>query len=128
MSRELDEVNQEYAQGKLEKIKEDLELFIKSHKEPIKAVSARLKVNLDIALRFYILHKRTINTKKENLDQICEMKKEIWYRHEEDSSKPENEIIADWTRKHAAGWRDHRIIQILFVYLQDKDKYLALLT
>ena len=127
MQRELEELSEEYASGKLDKIKGDLEMFIKSHKAPIKQFTAQHSLNLDIGLRWYIFRKKTINSKQENLDQIDEIQKELWYRHEEDPSKPDFAIWQDWMQKHAAGWRDHRVLQIIYVYLQDKERYLALL-
>ncbi len=127
MPRELEELKQEYAEGRLDGIKECLELFIRRYKEPIKKFSEQHKLSIDLGLRCYIILGRTIDTRKENLDQLEEIKKELWYRREEKSDLPESAIIKDWTEKHAAGWRDHRVMQIIYVYLQDKERYLALL-
>jgi len=127
MPKELEELKQEYAEGKLEGIKDGLESFIRRYKAPIKQFSEQHKLSIDLGLRCYILLGRSIDTRKENLDQLEEIKKELWYRREENSALPESKIIKDWTEKYAAGWRDHRVMQIIYVYLQDKEKYLALL-
>lgn len=124
---ELDEVKQEYAAGKLDKIKPDLEAFIKKNDLEIQRFSAKRKIPVDIGLRLYIVLNKTINSPREYLDQAEEMKKELWYRHEENPAIPDSNILLDWVMKHAAGWRSHRVLQIIYVYHMEKEKYLKLL-
>jgi hypothetical protein len=130
---ELDELEQEYLDGKLDHIKSDLEAFVKKNDMEIQRFIQKLnskmhhKISIDQGLRWYLVLSQTINTTSESKDQIEEIQREIWYRCEEGTKKPKDEIAMDWIAKHAAGWRDHRILQVIYVYMQEKEKYLALL-
>jgi DNA polymerase/3'-5' exonuclease PolX len=130
---EFDELKQEYESGKLDHIKRDLEGFIKKHDIEIKRFVQKLnskmhhKISIDQGLRWYLIFSQTINTTSESKDQLEEIKREIWYRCEEGVKKPVDEIAKDWIAKHAAGWRDHRILQTIYAYTQESEKYLALL-
>lgn len=130
---EFDELKQEYASGRLDHIKRDLESFIKKNDLEIVRFVQNLnskmhhKISTDQGLRWYLLLSQTINTASESKDQIEEIQKEIWYRCEEGVKKPRDEIAKDWIAKHAAGWRDHRILQIIYAYAQESEKYLKLL-
>ena len=124
---EFDELKQEYESGKLDKIKGDLESFIKQRDLEIKRFSAKLNIPIDVGLRWYVILSKTVNTANENLDQIAEMKKEIWYRREEGAKRPTEEIVKEWIIKHSDGWRSHRTMQVIYVYMQDRERYLSLL-
>jgi hypothetical protein len=129
---ELDEIRQEYSEGKLDHIKPDLKRFLKVHKKYILEYYENSKkkftdgFTLDHAVRHYICRHQTINHAKESRDQVAEIEREIRYRHEEDPNIPQLRIILDWTAKHAKGWRGHRVMQIIYVYVQDKDRYIEL--
>lgn len=130
---EFDELEQEYKSGKLDKIKSDLEAFIKKYDMEIKRFVQKInsemhhKISIDQGIRWYLTLNQSINLTNESKDQIEEIKKEIWYRREEHSQKPEEEIAKDWIKKHARGWRSHRILQTVYAYSQEKEKYLKLL-
>lgn len=130
---EFDELVQEYGQGKLDPIKKDLESFIKKNdleiQRFIQKVNSKLyyKISVDQGIRWYLTLSQSINLATESKAQIEEIQREIWYRREEHSQKPVEEIAIDWIKKHAAGWRNHRALQIVYVYSQEKEKYLKLL-
>ncbi len=130
---EFDELEQEYKSGKLDQIKSDLEAFIKKHDMEIKRFVQKLnskmhhKISIDQGIRWYLTLNQSINHTNESKDQVEEIKKEIWYRCEEGVKKPIEEIAKDWIAKHAAGWRNHRILQTIYVYARESEKYLALL-
>ncbi|MEM4263332.1 MAG: hypothetical protein QW666_00355 [Candidatus Woesearchaeota archaeon] len=124
---ELDELKQEYATGKLEHIKKDLETFIKKNDLEIIRFCSKSNIPLDIGLRWYIILSKTINIANENMDQLEEMKKEVWYRREEGSRRKTEEIMIDWIKKHSGGWRSHRMLQVVYVYHMEKERYLKFL-
>jgi len=130
---EFDELEQEYKSGKLDQIKSDLEAFIKKNdleiQRFIQKVNSKLhyKISVDQGIRWYFTLSQSINPATESKDQVEEIQREIWYRREEHSKKPIEEIAIDWIKKHASGWRSHRALQIVYVYARESEKYLALL-
>ncbi len=132
--KELDELKQEYQQGKLKHLETELEEFIKKHETEIKRFTEYFntqlyhKINIDTGLRWYLTLQKSFNLKNEMNEQLEEIKKEIWYRKQEKIELKPDDIAKNWVLKHSAGWRDHRVLQIVYVYLQDKEKYLKLFT
>jgi hypothetical protein len=124
----IETIAEEYQQGKLENVKKDLEFFIKHHKKKIKLFCKKYNLDLNAGLRVYISYIKTIHSPGEMTDQTEEIKREVWYRREEGSKKTTNEIFLDWIMKHSDGWRSHRLLQIIYVFTQEKEKYLAFLT
>jgi hypothetical protein len=133
--KELKEIQQKYERGELDHIKKDLEKFIIAHKHEIKKYKEKLKkypslasINDEIALKLYILQHRTINPPREMQEQLEEIKKETWIEGEKTKKTPDEEKVAiEWAKKYAPGWRCHRVTTIIFVFEQDKKRYLSLL-
>jgi len=57
-----------------------------------------------------------------------EIEKEKWIRGVREHRSPNPEDVArDWARLYSPSWRQHRILSIIYVFEQEKEKYLKLL-
>jgi hypothetical protein len=130
---ELDDIREQYEQGRLESLKDDLERFLCNHRDRIRAFAAEqvargLEIPADSVVKFYILRQRSINPRREIQDQLEEIQREKWIRGIQSGCAPDaQEVAADWARKFSAPWREHRLTTIVYVFERDKDRYLKLL-
>ncbi len=132
---ELDELKKEWDAGRLAPISRDLVEFVRNHRADIleyrdshlkKLKGARLSD--DLAIRMYILQVRSIAPQGEIKDQLKEIEQEIWYRGERGAGEiNRQEIAREWCMRHAPGWRDHRVMAIVFVLEKMKEQLLAIL-
>lgn len=130
---ELEEIEQKYRRGELDPIKEDLERFLVAHREKIAACRAEQEgkgnpLPDDALVKYYILRHRSINPRREIADQLDEIQKEKWIRGVHSGCPPDPQAVAeDWARQYSDGWRKHRLNEIIFVFEQEKERYLRLL-
>jgi hypothetical protein len=132
---ELDELKTEWESGRLAAIARDLVEFVRNHRLDILDYrEAHLKklrgaqVTDDLAIRMYILQVRSISPQGEIRDQLKEIEQEVWYRGERGEGQMDRQQIArEWCMRHAPGWRDHRVMAIVFVLEKIKDQLLAIL-
>jgi hypothetical protein len=129
---ELEEIQQKFESGRLEPIKRDLDHFIRTHWEQIEAFrhEKSLKGQLlpdDVAIKFYVLRHRSINPESEIREQLEEIQREKWIRGVQLGRPPdEQEVAIEWTLKHSAGWRAHRVTTIIYCIDREKDRYVAI--
>jgi hypothetical protein len=132
---EIEQIRQEYEEGKLEQIKKDLQEFILKHRQDIKAlreskaISKRLgELPYDMIIKFLILKERSINPVQEIKEQLSEIEKEKWIRGIQLGYSPDpHQVALEWARLYSPGWRDHRVLSIIYVFEREKQRYLALL-
>lgn len=131
---ELEEIRSKYEAGQLDQIKSDLERFISAHSSEIecfKEEQGRRGVpNLsdETAIKFFIIHRRSINPAREIEEQLGEIEREKWIRGIATGCAPDAQQVAlDWARKYSAGWRAHRVTSIIYCFDRDKERYLNIL-
>ena len=132
---ELEELKTEWEKGRLASIARDLLEFVRNHRADILEYREKHLKKLrgvqpsdDLALRQYILQVRSISPQGEIKDQLKEIESEIWYRGENEGGQVNRQDVArEWCMRHAPGWRDHRVMAIIFVLDKMKDELLAIL-
>jgi hypothetical protein len=130
---ELDEIREKYESGKLDSIKEDLERFLDAHRLEIAACRAEqelrgVPVDLESAVKLFILRHRSINPARDISEQLEEILKEKWIRGIRTGCAPDAQKVAlEWAQCHSAGWRQHRLTTIVYVFERDKQRYLGIL-
>lgn len=131
---EIDELDRDYAAGKFAKILKDLESFVKNNRDNILKFKDRLSklkgsaLQDDFVLKMYIMQIRSINPSEEIRAQLGEIEREIWIRGETMGKEPDRKLIArEWCQRHAPGWRDHRVMEIIYVVDRNRDLLIRLL-
>lgn len=131
---ELEQLAREFDGGALDALKGDLEAFLRRNAEEIRRLrdeyfgAGGVPPTADeVAVKMFILKSRSINPTREILDQIEEINREKWIRGVHEGCPPDPQAVAqDWARLYSPGWRDHRVMAIIYVFERDKDKYLSL--
>jgi hypothetical protein len=131
---EAEELRSEYSAGKLDGIKRDLSSFLVNNREAIakfKEEAAKMRRGIvadDTAIKLFILQLRSINPTDEIKSQLKEVENEIWYSAEKQrDAQPDRIAVArEWCRRHAPGWRDHRVMAIIYVFDVNKEHYLRI--
>jgi hypothetical protein len=132
---ELEELKTEWEKGRLAPIARDLLEFVRNHRADILEYREKhlkklrgVKLSDDLTLKQYILQVRSISPQGEIKDQLKEIEQEIWYRGENEGGQVNRQDVArEWCMRHAPGWRDHRVMAIIFVLDKMKDELLAIL-
>ena len=132
---EINELEADWNAGKLECLVRDLGQFIIANRREIleykqRALGKLRKVPLsdDLAIRMYILQIRSISPQGEIRDQLVEIEREIWIRGEHtDGTVDRQQVAREWCQRHAPGWRDHRVMAIVYVFEKKKDDFVRLL-
>lgn len=132
---EIEELKADWNSGKLSQIARDLIEFVKNHRNDIidyrdheLAKLRGVSVSDDLAVRMYILQIRSISPQGEIKDQLKEIEAEVWYRGENVGGQVDRQQVArEWCLRHAPGWRDHRVMAIIFVLEKIKDQIIAIL-
>jgi len=131
---EIDEIRRKYESGQLDVIREDLERFLRAHREQIlrfrdsRRTSPSLGLSDELAVKLYILRQRSINPKREIEEQLQEIHREKWIRGIQMGQPPDAEQVAsEWARLYSAGWRSHRVLSIVYVFEREKERFLRLL-
>jgi len=132
---EIEELRTDWEAGKLSQVARDLIEFVRNHRQDI--IDYRdnqlrklrgASISDDLALRMYVLQIRSISPQGEIKDQLREIEQEIWYRGEQaDGRVDRQEVAREWCLRHAPGWRDHRVMAIVFVLDKIKEELLAIL-
>ena len=132
---ELENLGREYEGGKLDAIKSDLDGFLRRYAADVRRLrddyfgAADVPPTADeVAIKMFILKSRSINPTREILDQMDEINREKWIRGIQAGCAPDAAAVAqDWARLYSPGWRDHRVMAIIFVFERDKQRYLDIL-
>ena len=131
---ELEEIRRKYDSGELEPIKEDLARYLVAHRAEIAAWRAQQELTGTAlpdgdAVKLFILRHRSINPQREIREQLEEIQKEKWIRGVRAGSPPDPQQVAlEWARVHSVSWREHRLTTIVYVFEQEKERYLKLLS
>lgn len=126
---ELDKIKSSYASGELEPILKQLEVFITCHREQILRFKVQeemhWKKSLDLAtaVKLFILHVRSIDSRAEMLDQITEINKTIGGGFAD--LQEQNDSCFAWVQKNAPIWRAFRVLAIIYVFDQNWEKLIA---
>ena len=130
---ELHELGREYGAGNLGTVERDLESFILRNRVEILRFRDQLArknpaVTDEVACKLYILQIRTLNPVAEIRDQLREIEAECWIRGEKAGTQISRDDVAnEWCRRHAPGWRDHRVLAIVYVFERCKERLVPLL-
>lgn len=130
---ELQDLEREYDSGKLGMIERDLESFILRNRQEILRFRDQLArknaaVTDEVACKLYILQIRTLNPVAEIRDQLKEIEVECWIRGEREGKPVSRDQVAnEWCRRHAPGWRDHRVLAIVYCFERCKERLVPLL-
>ncbi len=130
---EIQDLAREYGDGKYRSVERDLEAFVSRYREEIlgyRDVLARRHptVTDESAIKLYIQRIKTLNPAAEIRDQIDEIRAECWIRGEKQGGPVSLEEVArDWARCYSPGWRDHRVLVIVYCVERIKDRLLPLL-
>lgn len=130
---ELHDLGKEYGTGKFGVVERDLEVFLIRNREEIlrfKATLARKNpaVTDEVAVKWYLLQLRTLNPVAEIRDQLREIEEECWIRAEKAGGGiSRDEVAREWCARHAPGWRDHRVMAIIYCFERCKERLLPLL-
>lgn len=135
MTTELDRLREEFADGKYTSIPGDLEAFIEKNRPGIRRfrdeVLGRMPgvVPTDaLAIKWYVLQIRSINPVHEIKEELGEIEQEIWIQGEQNRRTPDRlKVAREWCARHAPGWRDHRVLAIIYVLERDLDRYVDIL-
>lgn len=130
---ELEDIRRRYEAGELDAIREDLERFIRAHREQIvsfQQMRSRLgntPLTDELALRLYVIKQRSINPQREIRDQIGEIEKEKWIRGIQTGTAPdESEVAREWALNHGAAWRSHRVATVIFLLDVEQVRFLKI--
>jgi hypothetical protein len=131
---QLEQLCREYASGKLDTIKDDLAGFLRRQAAAIRSLRDEYFGTQDVpptadevAVKMFILKSRSINPSREILDQLDEINREKWIRGINAGFSPDPQSVAtDWARLHSPGWRDHRVMAIIYVFEREKERFIAL--
>ena len=132
---EIDEIKENYESGKFDHIKNDLVDFITKYKNDIKAIKSDTTVvtkfgNItdEVAIKLFILKHRSINPMREIKEQLAEMEREKWIKGVQTGKDPNSQQVAEeWAKLYSPGWRDHRVLSIIYVFERDKEKDIRML-
>ena len=131
---EIDEIRSKYESGQLDHIKADLERFIIAHAEEIEQYKRdQIERGLDpiaddTAIKFFIIQNRSINPEREILEQVAEIEREKWIQGVKTGCAPDAQAVCqEWANKHSAGWRQHRVTIIVYVFEREKERFLRVL-
>jgi hypothetical protein len=131
---EIDEIRSKYESGELDYIKTDLERFIIVHAPEIEQykrdqVARGLPpITDDTAIKFFIIQNRSINPEREILEQVAEIEREKWIQGVKTGAEPDpQQVCQEWASKYSAGWRQHRVTIIVYVFEREKDRFLRVL-
>lgn len=82
---------------------------------------------LELAIKFYIRQHKTIDPAKEIEIQKWEIGQEKYFRELEGKIVTLEEVMRTWAVEHAAGWRDHNALRIIYVFEKEKSYFMSLL-
>lgn len=128
---DLDRLDQEYEHGQLNDLDQALRKVLCARRQDIREFQDRQTsllgqvVDDDLAIRLYLLEKQAVDLRLEVQAQLSEIDKEKWYRREHGSGQSDREIVMEWIKEHAAGWRDYRTTAYIYVFDRNRDAYLA---
>ncbi len=131
---QLEQLCREYESGRLDPIKTDLAEFLRRQAGAIRRLrdeyfgTVSVPATADeVAVKMFLLKSRSINPTREILDQLDEINREKWIQGVQSGCAPDPQTVAlQWARNHSPGWRDHRVMAIIYVFEREKERYLAL--
>lgn len=131
----LSDLNRDYSAGKFKQIEADLESFFYKHKEAIQEFKSskidKLKgvdPTYELAAKLFLLKTRSVNPLEEIKSELEEIEKEIWSRSANGKQEVDrNAVAVEWSKKHAAGWRDNFTMTALYLFGRNKAKYIEII-
>src|SRR5262245_16852616 len=131
---EIDEIRSKYESGQLDYIKSDLERFIIAHAPEIEQYKrdqldrGMPPIPDDTAIKFFIIPNRSLNPEREILEQVDQLQREKCIQGVKTGHSPDPQAVcAEWATKYSAGWRQHRVTLIVYVFEREKERYLRVL-
>jgi hypothetical protein len=127
------DIKEKYNRGELDSIKEQLFHFIcMNYNELFSFIEKEKKIwgksiELFTSLRLFILDRRTIDFKSEMLSQVNEIHREIESKGCGCDPEGAKKAKSDWLAHHAASWRAHRILEIIYVLNKNRPYFLEVL-
>ncbi|MFH0919303.1 MAG: hypothetical protein V1913_02990 [Fibrobacterota bacterium] len=131
---DLNALKAKHDAGELEEIKQQLKQFICANRADFfrfrerEIRSWRKEIDLFICLKLFILEKKTIDFRSEMQSQIAEIEREVQRRLQTDACANPQAIKQEWTKRNAASWRAHRIMELIFVLNADRELFLNLVS
>jgi hypothetical protein len=132
--REIDHIRVKHQQGFLDGIKAQLEEFLKRNRDDFLKFREReirawgKDIDLLNSLKLYILAKKTIDPRSEILSQIREINRHVDIHKKQNTGICESQLRQDWTVRHAASWRAHRTLEIIYILTQYQDRFLEIVS
>lgn len=130
---DIDRIKDKHEAGELEEIKGQLVHFLEQNRDSFWKFRERemkvwqKEINPFVCLKLFILEKKTIDFKSEMLSQVNEIRREVESRGQGLSPDEVNRIKEEWTRKNAASWRAHRILEVIYVINENRELFLRVL-
>ncbi|MCK9181907.1 MAG: hypothetical protein M0P13_03375 [Fibrobacteraceae bacterium] len=124
-------VEEKYKKGELATAEKRLIGFAERHKNRIWVISREDsetpsdEVLLD-NLRAYLLVRGSLQPAAEMGELIKEINKEVWYRNEKQTEKPED-VAINWEAQYAKKWREARMFEAFFLIDRIKVKLIEIL-
>ena len=129
--QDLKAIREKHDSGELDEIKRQLVQFMCANREDFfrfreREIRAWQKdIDPFICLKLFILEKKTIDFRSEMKSQVEEIQKEVQRQLETDATANPQTIKQEWTKQHAASWRAHRIMEVIYVLNENKDFFLS---
>jgi hypothetical protein len=131
----LEEIQEAYEEGDLDAVEEDLFSFLKNRRQEIHETRRDLEekfpqkdINLTVATKTYIMQIRSINPEYEIQKEMEDIKREVKRQESlQDRDVERDEIVREWCDRYAPSWRDRHVMTIIYVFEQNKQRYLSVL-
>lgn len=124
----VEQIKAEYESGQLDFLKHILEYAVQRQCSSIQAFIAHEEakgLTKDAAFRLWVSIKGSLDTKAEMACQLDEASKYRWYRGEEGKQLSLEQAVDEWVARHAAGWRDHYILAMEYIFKKEPERYLG---
>ena len=141
-----EELEQEFREGKLDYIVEDLKRFLEEQRDNLQRLLTHdmsgLHVGItrvirrrnfdersrfDLAVRLLIKQARTINPARDIKGQLADIAREIWLEGERlgraCDRTDENRIAKEWNDRFGAKFRDWMLLRVLFVFDRHREAF-----
>lgn len=130
---DLENIRKRYDAGDLDPIKQQLIHFICLHRGEFfdflekEERTWRKKIDLFVALRIFILDKRTLDFRADLASQSEDMRRDLDVRACGCDAETLQRMKTEWVRTHAGHWRANRVLEIIFVLNRNRDFFLKFL-
>ncbi len=128
-TEEMLKIVNEYNCGKCKQIETDFPMFVEHHIEDVyKHFSENKQLPKEIAFVQFIIKNQTLNAVADIKEEAEEIEKAIWIDGVDNNRSPNREEVAKkWEENHAAAWRQHHILKLIYVFEKQKTEYISLI-